>query len=201
MDYISYPKMGAFPDGRPCLLSQLVAFPRPAPAQQRVIADSEWRDYLASYPLCPFAPSPAADPQLIAIRASQTIPLPEPKPSIAPGWGLTGKTAYLETSGARQHHFGADTPLGPLNFDSVGRYYVDWGDGTKTGPYDFEGGPWPTGRITHDYRDVGTYDVVVREEWTSTWSVGGAGGVLYLRTEGRIDDFRVEQIQVVVTPG
>lgn len=192
------------PDGNPCLFSQRIAFPAPAPSDQQAIAGGAWGALLLRYPLCPGAAAPAAgavDPQLIAIRASQDIPLPKPRPSIAPGWGITGKTAYLETGGARQHHFGADTPLGPLSFDSVGRYYVDWGDGAKTGPYAFEGEPWPEGRITHDYIDVGTYDVVVREEWTSTWSVADAGGVLNLRTEGRIDDFLVKQIQVVVTPG
>ncbi len=61
-----------------------------------------------------------------------------------------------------------------------------------------EGGPWPDGRITHQYTDVGIYDVVVTERWTATWRLGAASGSLAeLRTTGRIDDFPVEQIQAV----
>jgi len=80
-----------------------------------------------------------------------------------------------------------------------GKYYVDWGDGTHTGPHSREGGPWPDGEIKHQYINIGAYDVVVTERWTATWSFGSESGRLdELRTVGRIEDFPVGQIQAVV---
>ena len=106
--------------------------------------------------------------------------------------------AYLETRGEIAHTYSQDTPIGPLAITATGRYYVDWGDGTTTGPHAFEGKAWPDGRITHQYIDVGTYDVVVTERWTATWRLGPASGTLSeLRTTGRIEDFPVQQIQAV----
>jgi hypothetical protein len=80
-----------------------------------------------------------------------------------------------------------------------GSYTVDWGDGTSTGPHKFEGKAWPDGRITHDYIDVGSYNIVVTEKWTANWSLGGESGTLRtLQTTGRIDNFPVEQLQAVI---
>lgn len=156
----------------------------------------------ASYPRCPARPAaPVVDPRTFAVQGWEEVNLPTPQPYIAPGWAITGKLAYLETRGRLHHTFTKDTPVGPLEIDSVGSYYVDWGDGEKTGPYTQEGGPWPDGQITHDYIDVGTYDVVVTEQWSANWRIGSAGGTLTgQRTMGRIDGFRVEQIQAVVGP-
>ena len=166
-------------------------------------ARERWQEASATHRMCPSAANgtESLDPTLIAIRAWQDIPLPAPTPHIAPGWAITGKYAYLETNGARSHTYTTDTPLGPLTLEASGRYYVDWGDGTTDGPYTVEGRPWPEGEITHTYIDVGRYDVVVTEEWSATWSLGGTGGELGgMRTQGRIPGFRVEQIQVVVGP-
>lgn len=154
---------------------------------------------LGAFPLCPGQRLEDTDPVMYAVQFWQDVPLPDPKPFIAPGWAITGKFAYLETRGERQHTYTRDTPFGPLELVATGRYHVDWGDGTTSGPYDVEGRPWPDGQITHTYIDVGTYDVVVTERWSSTWRIGDDGGTLTgLRTEGRIEDFRVEQIQAVV---
>ncbi|MFN2608833.1 MAG: hypothetical protein ABR511_13245, partial [Acidimicrobiales bacterium] len=129
-------------------------------------------------------------------------PLPSPAPYIAPGWGITGKDAYVETRGRLTDSFTAPTPIGTLTMAATGRYTVDWGDGTTTGPYDVEGGPWPDGEISHVYENVGHYRVVVTEDWSSTWSLAGASGQFgALSTTGAIDDFRVEQLQVVITNG
>ena len=107
---------------------------------------------------------------------------------------------YLETRGTTTHTFTeSDTPFGPLEIVARGKYYVDWGDGTHTGPHSAEGGPWPDGQITHEYIHIGAYDVVVTERWTATWSFGSESGTLSeLRTVGRIEDFPVQQIQAVV---
>jgi hypothetical protein len=108
--------------------------------------------------------------------------------------------AYLETRGTTTHTYtDPNTPFGPLTIVATGKYYVDWGDGTHTGPHASEGGPWPDGTIKHEYIHVGAYDVIVTERWTARWSFGAESGVLdELRTVGRIDDFPVQQIQAVV---
>ena len=138
-------------------------------------------------------------PASFAARFWQDVPLPEPAPQIQPGRAITGKFAYLETRGTTSHTFGLDnTPFGALQIVATGNYFVDWGDGTTTGPHAQEGAPWPDGRITHEYLRVGSYDVVVTERWTATWNFGAESGTLSeLRTTGRIDDFPVEQIQAV----
>jgi hypothetical protein len=136
---------------------------------------------------------------MIAMRYWERIPLPKPQPRIAPGRAITGKLAYLETRGEVGHTYTNDTVFGPLVIVAKGAYTVDWGDGEETGRYPFEGKPWPEGEITHDYLQVGTYDIVVTERWTATWSLAGEAGVLRsLQTTGRIDDFPVEQIQAVI---
>ncbi|MCA1704708.1 MAG: hypothetical protein LC808_16165 [Actinobacteria bacterium] len=127
------------------------------------------------------------------------MPLPRPEPSIAPGRAITGKLAFLETRGEISHIYTNDTAFGPLILNATGSYTVNWGDGETSGPHSFEGKPWPDGRITHDYLNVGFYDIVVTERWTATWQFGGESGVLRtLQTTGRIEDFPVEQLQAVI---
>jgi hypothetical protein len=151
------------------------------------------------YPVCPGQSAQDVSPVVYAIRFWREIRLPDPEPAIAPGWAITGMPSYLETRGFRQRTYTSDTPFGPLELVATGRYYVDWGDGTTTGPHDAEGEPWPDGQIKHTYIDVGRYDVVVTERWSATWRIGDANGTLSgLQTVGRIDDFRVEQVQAVV---
>ncbi len=136
---------------------------------------------------------------MVARRYWELIPQPAPRPKIAPGRAISGKLAYLETNGETRHMYTSRTIFGPLEIAAQGAYSVDWGDGEASGPYRFEGEPWPDGRITHEYQNIGTYDVVVTERWTATWSLGGQRGVLRgLQTIGRIDDFPVGQIQAVI---
>jgi hypothetical protein len=157
------------------------------------------------YPPCPIqprAPGQPAEvetPSMIARRLWELAVLPQPRPRIAPGRAITGKTAYLETRGDTSYTQATPTAFGQLRIDATGSYIVDWGDGIATGPFGIEGTPWPGGQITHEYQDVGTYDVAVTERWTATWSLGGQTGVLRtLQTSGRIEDFPVEEIQAVV---
>lgn len=162
----------------------------------------------APYPACPrvaaTAPAPVATPVTMAVQYWKTIPLPVPKPTIPPGYAICGKTAYLVTGDAvAPAPYEFNTPLGPLTITATGSYEVDWGDGNPagfTGPYPFEGQPYPNGQITHTYDDVGTYTVTVHEEWTATWVLGGARGTLRgLETAATIPGFDVEQLQAVVT--
>jgi hypothetical protein len=136
---------------------------------------------------------------MVARRYWEERTLPVPRPSIAPGRAITGKPAYLETKGELTHVYENNTVFGPLRVVASGSYSIDWGDGATTGPYRLEGLSWPDGQITHDYLDIGSYDVIVTENWTATWSLGGEAGVLRsLQTTGRIDRFPVEQIQAVI---
>lgn len=156
---------------------------------------------LEDLPRCPVAPA-AQSPASVAADYWQRVTLPSPRPAIAPGWAITGKYAYLETNGELRKTFGTDTAFGPLAIEAQGAYFVDWGDGTTTGPHRVEGDPWPDGQITHTYIDVGTYDVVVTERWSAIWVFGpNSGSLAALGTVGRIDDLRVEQLQAVVRPG
>lgn len=136
----------------------------------------------------------------LALRFWRTIDLPTPHASVPPGWAITGKPAYLVTSGTGDPAPYRDaTPLGELTLAAVGTYRVNWGDGIATGPYHSAGLPWPSGRITHTYTTVGTYRIVVSESWSATWRLGGAGGTLTgLVTTVTIPDFPVKQVQAVI---
>lgn len=136
---------------------------------------------------------------MIARRYLEQIPFPQPHPSIAPGRAITGKHAYLETNGDLVRTYINNTVLGTLSIVAHGAYTVDWGDGQTTGPYGFEGRPWPDGRILHDYMNVGTYNVVVTERWTAEWQLANETGVIRtIQTVGTISNFPVQQIQAVV---
>jgi hypothetical protein len=193
---------GGGPNGEVC---RAVSYYPMAPAEdprQPYFYGFELDPATASYPECPNQPGDPSQPESpvsYAIRFWQGARLPAPAPHIAPGRAITGKYAYLETHGATIHTLRQDdTPFGPLRVDAVGSYEVDWGDGTRTGPFAHEGGPWPDGKIVHEYLNVGRYDIVVTERWTATWTFGSESGALTeLRTTGRIDDFPVEQIQAV----
>jgi hypothetical protein len=200
LPYFTADEIGRGADGQPCTRRRTTTFSDPNTPSglhfPNVLAD------LIDLSPCPDDSRDATeevDPHTVAISGWEEVQLRKPQPHIAPGWAITGKTAYLETRGQLSHDFTKDTFLGTLRIRSTGGYFVDWGDGTRTGPHHTEGGPWPDGTITHTYIHVGTYDVVVTEEWSSTWSIGEFGGTLGgLRTEGTIPGFRVEQLQVVV---
>lgn len=200
---IYYPAPSTGSDGQPCIRAVPQTWPAPAPQLERDWAAELWEELLTTGPRCPGSQAvPVVSPRVLALSFWQDIPLPTPAPSIAPGWAITGKPSFLETHGERSHTYSQGTPFGPLELTATGGYLVDWGDGTTTGPYAIEGAPWPDGRITHTYIDVGHYDVVVTEEWSATWRLGDESGALGgLRTVGRIDDFRVEQVQAVVSAG
>lgn len=213
--YVPYNRLTTGPDGQPCATTGYVE-EGTTPPDERLLADPNPREsnipitgndqrILETYPPCPSQPLAPGEPApvetaaMIAARYWETVPLPKPRPAIAPGRAITGKLAYLETKGEIGHAYTNATVLGSLEITAKGSYAVDWGDGTTTGPHAFEGSPWPDGRITHDYLRVGSYDVVVTERWTATWRLGSESGTLRtLQTTGRINAFPVEQIQAVI---
>lgn len=207
--YVPYDRLGIGPDGQGCVTTGYA--PEGTTPSDRVRTDLVTQNILDThglpleYPPCPEQPrapgelAPAETPSMIARRYWERIPLPRPRPTIAPGRAITGKLAFLETRGEVAHTYTTDTAFGPLEIVARGAYAVDWGDGETSGPHSFEGKPWPHGQITHDYLNVGSYDIVVTERWTANWRLGGESGVLRtLQTTGRIEDFPVEQLQAVI---
>ncbi len=210
--YVPYARPQTGPDGQACVATGYYEQGTPLPADaSNGIAPSPDREpgvndfniQYASYPACP-SPEPGSGsldiPSAFAARFWERIPMPKPDPRIAPGWAIVGKLAYLETNGVTQKTYNSDSPFGPLTIIATGRYYVDWGDGESSGPHSSEGKSWPHEQITHDYQWAGTYDVVVTQRWTASWSLAGQSGILReLRTTGRIDDFPAREIQAVIT--
>lgn len=209
--YFPYNRLVTGSDGQPCVTTGYYA--EGTSPNDAAVTDPVTQNILdihglppLEYPPCPVQPTapgqpaPIETPSMVAMRYWEQVPLPRPAPYIAPGRAITGKVAYLETHGAVARTYTNPTTIhGQLEIIASGSYEVNWGDGTTTGPYAFEGDAWPDGRITHEYVNVGSYDVVITEKWTATWSLGGENGVLRtLQTSGRIDDFPVEQIQAVI---
>lgn len=141
------------------------------------------------------APATAA-----ALVWQDSVELPDPVLEIDPGHAITGKPAYLEITSPRTIRttttaFGHDVEL---TVTSV--LDIDWGDGTggETN-VQREGGPWPTGDITHVYTD--TYaqaPVHVIQRWKASWRVGSQTGVIadQLFTESTLP-LPVREIQAV----
>ena len=207
IEYVLYKRISVDANGSPCIESRYV--PRGTPARPNFgLPDTEQTSGSVSglyetAPPCPpsasEASSSAVTPYELALGHWARIPLPRPRPAIAPGRAITGKLAYLETAGQTTHVYRADTVFGLLEITAAGSHYVDWGDGETTGPYATEGTPWPNGNITHEYGVTGWYDVVVTTRWTATWRLGEHRGPLPPNeTLGRIDDFPVQEIQAVV---
>ncbi|MPZ89359.1 MAG: hypothetical protein GEU81_15085 [Nitriliruptorales bacterium] len=157
----------------------------------------------------PFCPEPAAGavpgpalpaPEEIALRFWEQVRLPAPEPHIAPGYAVTGKTAYLETGAQPNASFERVTPLGTLTIQASAELWVDWGEGEgPQGPYASLGGPWPHGEITNVYAEAGTVDVTVTQQWSATWALAGATGTLGgLSTTATIPDLAIEQLQAVL---
>lgn len=190
------------PDGRRCSTQRWLPVAGWIQPDRSLSTEPHLAAYLDGLGPCPLvprgksAPSPAG---LLAESFWTEVPLPVPIPHIAPGRAITGLPAYMETKGATTHRFGRSTPFGPMIIEATGTYQVDWGDGTTTGPHSAEGKAWPEGEIKHSYRDVGSYNVVVTQRWTATWSVGDESGQLDgLSTAAGIADFPVGQIQAVL---
>ena len=178
---------------------------RPHPQPGRPHLDCHLHLPVCTSPAGRPAPAPPPiDPGALAVQFWRTIPLPVPRPSIPPGYAITGKPAYLVTGGVvRPNAYIDATPLGPLVVHATGTYFVDWGDGTSpawSGPYQTEGLPYPDGNIAHTYDNVGTVAVTLRERWTATWSLGPEAGTLGgLATMATIAGFPIRQLQVIIT--
>lgn len=139
-------------------------------------------------------------PELVALSFWEQADLPAPAPHIAPGWMITGMRAYLEANTSTTAHFEYDTPFGLLVIDArAAELVVDWGDGTGRERYESLGGPWPDGDVVHIYADKGSVDVTATQDWTATWTLGGASGTLDgMQTTGNIDNLQLRELEAVL---
>lgn len=192
---IVYPLSQDGPGGQPCVYLARVTL---ITGWDYDPPDVVLRNYLAAgVPWCPgFEPVTASD--WVADWWRDQV-LPAPLPEIAPGRMIVGWTSYLEAHAPTTLVLASPhTPFGALRVDATATFDVDWGDGTSNGPYDVAGAAWPDGTITHVYERRGTYDVVVTQRWTATWSLGPERGTLAeAATTATIEDFAVDEVQAI----
>jgi hypothetical protein len=183
---ITYPTFGVDEGGNAC--RRMIT--RAVPAGQTAIADEMRTWYWMEVGNLPPELQPTGDcppgsaPELDAREAQQAMVtllrqrLPRPQLRIAPGFGLTGMPAYLETGrglSVASEPLRVDLSTGPVSarFRGQAAYTVDWGDGTVTGPHREVGAPWPDGTVTHTYVDEGSFEVRVSDRWSVTFTVDG----------------------------
>ncbi len=124
--------------------------------------------------------------------------LPSPVLKVVPDYAITGKPVYLQIEGPRDQAFHVDNPIGDdVAIAATSRYVVDWGDGT-TETTTSQGGPWPSGDVTHTYTDAAAaMKITVTQLWSAAWTAGPAGGELGdLRTTSTLA-LPVTQLQAV----
>lgn len=197
-------------DGQPCTIlatetsdqgREAVEFQRSLDAIPLLgpVLRTVWGAVVDSLPGCPGGPSPTQVANLILVR--QLVRPPAPDPRVAPGWAITGKPGYLETRAPVAHTPPSiPTQLGLLSVTfTTGTFTVDWGDGSDRdrGPFQAPGRPWPDGEARHAYTRVGTYDIVVTQQWDARWELAGESGQVPVESVGRIEDFEARQLQAV----
>lgn len=138
--------------------------------------------YSMTLPVCPRpAPGDPAPPVDDLARAFWDVRvLPDPVLSVVPDYAITGKLVYLAITGPTEQRFDVDNPIGDdVDITATSEYLVDWGDGTKATRTTSQGGPWPSGDVTHTYVDAGpTRTITVKQVWTAGWSAGSDQGTL-----------------------
>lgn len=128
-------------------------------------------------------------------------------PWIAPGRGITGLEAYLET-GRELAVTEATTTLpdlgddlsadpfdpapipGTVSFRGQGTFMVDWGDGTVEGPFETPGVPYGDTSgpaITHTYADTGDLTVTVTDSWRVSMEVTFLGETFIFTHEEELE--------------
>jgi hypothetical protein len=135
------------------------------------------------------------------------IDIPQPQPEIsAKNGGICGVEHTIDMHMQPEMVFREQqTDFGPLDFHVYGAITVDWGDGKKN-TYTDGGGPYPYSVIRHAWTHKGFYDITATANWTADFTLGPApDGTVYqgtlegIVTQGAINDFRVWDIQAVLT--
>jgi hypothetical protein len=201
--YVPY-LVGGMPDGSLCIAVRVITTPGGPNSPIANQAEQTWLRLAPRYPFCPGGPPPGPSVTAYAESFIRTIALPVPNPRVAPGYGITGKTGYLETGSTLYPPAVIQpTPFGPLHVVMTAQYFVHWGDESDptafSGPFVVEGAPWPKGSIAHTWTNVGAYDIVVQMRWTASWFLGPDQGILTgLTTTAGIPAFAVQQLQAVI---
>jgi hypothetical protein len=192
------------PGGGLCVDMAVVSVPGGPNSALAAESEQAWLRLMRNHRLCPGAPS-AVPPVTAYVEAFiRTIALPVPEPRIAPGYGVAGKVAYLETrSTLAPEPVVQATAFGPLRVIISGAYFVHWGDEADpsvfAGPFSQEGQPWPAGAITHTWDWAGPVTIVVQARWTATWQLGPEQGALTgLITRATVSNFPVDALQAVI---
>lgn len=128
-------------------------------------------------------------------------------PWIAPGRGITGLEAYLETgreltvteATTTLPDLGDDLSVDPfdpapipgtVSFRGQGTFTVDWGDGTVAGPFETPGVPYGDTSgpaITHTYADTGDLTVTVTDSWRVSMEVTFLGETFIFTHEEQLE--------------
>jgi hypothetical protein len=125
--------------------------------------------------------------------------LPAPTLSVAPGYAVTGLTAYLQIAA---HSPWTATFSDPVRNDTITAscgetgFDIAWGDGARTSTT-HTGGPYPNGDVTHVYQDASPrLALTVTEHWSCSWSdqVGDSGTIAGLSSAGTLP-LEVREIQ------
>ncbi|HUP85884.1 MAG TPA: hypothetical protein VM143_09480 [Acidimicrobiales bacterium] len=155
------------------------------------------------FPICTNSPRRAngtVDPATAAALIwRDSVELPDPTLHIEPGYAITGKPAYLEVGSPRGVNKQAAAFGHAVQLEVTSLLDVDWGDGTIDRNITRQGGPWPTGDITHTYTDTADAIAVhVTQRWRATWRVGTQTGTIadQLFTESTLS-LPVKELQAV----
>ena len=156
--------------------------------------------YSMTLPVCAKPPASEGPPPAdgLARQFWDVRVLPDPVLRIVPDYAITGKLVYLQISGPKVQHFDVDNPIGDdVAITATSKYVVDWGDGTTTTTVS-QGGPWPSGDVTHTYVDaVSSRTITVKQIWTGGWTAGaGRGDLADLQTTASLA-LSVTQLQAV----
>ena len=154
---------------------------------------------------CPTTGPPPPTAAQVAQQWSKTAHLPPPGLTVAPGYAVTGLTAYLQIAA---HAPWTTAFADPIRVDSISvscaatGFDVDWGDGAHT-TTSSTGGPYPTGDVTHVYQQASTgLSLGVTEHWSCAWSdrVGDAGTIAGLASVGHLT-LEIREIQTPTASG
>lgn len=144
-------------------------------------------------------------PNLQAIAAAgweQIEDLPVPTLDIEPDFAITGKKVFLQIGGRNRWTKTIDNPIGDdIVITATSEYVIDWDDPTASGltVTKSQGGPWPSGDVTHVYVDTSALrQIRVIQRWKASWRAGALTGTLSeLRTQAPPLGLEIRELQAV----
>ena len=145
----------------------------------------------------PAPPPPTPDQYAQAMRAELETLAPKPILTIAPGWALVGRYAYLETNGNLTFTNNNQVIAWTC---AVATSTANWGDGTTQTINRTTTGPWPNGSARHAYINARNYQVTVRETWSCAIDTPTGATTLALNTLTPPLDLRADEIQAIGIP-